>query len=143
VHKVLEHGFLEKVYQRAMVVELEQRCLKAETEFPIHVMFKGVVVGDHVADLFVERKVMVELKVTKEYNPKDEPQLLNELKATGVDIGLLINFGQRKVEFKRFVFTDLSACRPRLDSQPQDPDGPREGNSWPPLPLLSIGVDPR
>jgi GxxExxY protein len=105
VYRVLGHGFLEKVYQRAMRAELAKRRLQAETEFPIKVYYKGVLVGDYYADLFVERKVVVELKVAKAYNAKDEAQLLNELKATGIEVGLLINFGERKVELRRLVFS--------------------------------------
>ena len=104
VHSVLGYGFLEKVYQRAMQGELVSRKLKAETESEIQVRYKGVVVGDYQADLLVEDKVIVELKVAKEYQPADEAQLLNELKATGIKVGLLINFGRTKVEFKRFVY---------------------------------------
>lgn len=104
VYRVLGYGFLEKVYQRAMQVELTSRGLKADLESAIRVVFKNVVVGDYRADLFVEERVIVELKVAKAYDPSDEPQLLNELKATGIKVGLLINFGRTKVEFKRFVY---------------------------------------
>ena len=104
VHSVLGYGFLEKVYQRAMQVELIARGLKAETEARIQVTYKGVVVGDYQADLMVADQVVVELKVAKEYQPADEAQLLNELKATGIRVGLLINFGRTKVEFKRLIF---------------------------------------
>ncbi len=104
VHRVLGYGFLEKVYQRAMQVELIQRGFKVELEPKIKVHYKGVVVGDYQADLFVNDCVIVELKVAKNYNSQDEPQLLNELKATGIKVGLLINFGRSKVEFRRFVF---------------------------------------
>ena len=104
VHKVLGYGFLEKVYQKAMQVELINLGLKAELEHKITVYYKGVVVGDYSADIFVEDKVIVELKVAKHYNPEDEAQLLNELKATGIKVGLLINFGRKKVGFKRLVF---------------------------------------
>src|SRR4051794_25002254 len=104
VHSILGNGFLERVYQRAMQVELRLRGLKAELESKITVMFKGDVVGDYEADLLVEDRVIVELKVAKEYQPADEAQLLNELKATGIKVGLLINFGRTRVEFKRFVF---------------------------------------
>jgi GxxExxY protein len=87
-----------------MQVELQMRGLKSELERPIEVRFKDIVVGDYSADLFVEDRVMVELKVAKQYHPEDEPQLLNELKATGIRVGMLINFGRDKVEFKRMVF---------------------------------------
>jgi GxxExxY protein len=104
VYRVLGYGFLEKVNQRAMKVELEARGLSAETESKIKVVYKQNVVGDYQADLFVNGVVIVELKVAKDYQAGDEPQLLNELKATGIKVGLLINFGRTKVEFKRFVF---------------------------------------
>lgn len=104
VHRELGYGFLEKVYQRSMQIELLQRGVKAEAEFPIPVKYKGNLVGEYRADLFVDERVIVELKVARSYTSEDEPQLLNELKATGIKVGLLINFGRQKVEFKRLVF---------------------------------------
>ena len=104
VYRVLGYGFLESVYQRAMQAELQRSGLKAEIECPIKVRYKDVIVGDFRADLFVNESVIVELKTAKNYNSEDEPQLLNELKATGVKVGLLVNFGRTKVEFKRMVF---------------------------------------
>jgi GxxExxY protein len=104
VHRELGYGFLEKVYQRAMQAELNRRGIRAEIEHKIKVNYKGTIVGDYQADLLVADVVIVELKVAKNYNNEDEPQLLNELKATGIKVGLLINFGRTKVEFKRMVF---------------------------------------
>ncbi len=104
VHNHLGYGFLEKVYQRAMKVELEARGLSAEIETDIRVVYKGVEVGIYRADIFVGGRVLVELKVAPDYCPADEPQLLNELKATGMKVGLLINFRRHKVGFKRLVF---------------------------------------
>ncbi len=104
VHKTLGYGFLEKVYQKALMVELESQGFKVQWEANIIVLYKGVNVGHYEADLFVEEKVIVEVKIAKEYNSADEAQLLNELKATDVKVGLLINFGRTKVEFKRMVF---------------------------------------
>ncbi|MEW6356241.1 MAG: GxxExxY protein [Planctomycetota bacterium] len=103
VYRELGYGFLEKVYQRAMQAELVRQGLTCEIEARIQVRYKDTIVGDYSADLFVEDCVIVELKVSKTYNREDEAQLLNELKATGVKVGLLINFGRTKVEFKRFV----------------------------------------
>jgi len=103
VHQHLGYGYLEKVYQRAMQVELRQRGLAAVLEHPIQVHYKGVVVGDYAADLFVAETVMVEIKVASEYCVSDEAQLINELVSTGVKVGLLINFGRERVEFKRLV----------------------------------------
>ncbi|MBI4938206.1 MAG: GxxExxY protein [Nitrosomonadales bacterium] len=104
VHDILGYGFLERVYQKALQAELISRRLRAEIEHPIKVTYKGFVVGDYFADLLVEESVVVELKISTSYNPQDEPQLLNELKATGFKVGLLINFGRTRVEFKRLVF---------------------------------------
>jgi len=103
VHRVLGYGFLEKVYQRAMIVELGFRGIIALDEEPIKVYYKDQIVGDYEADLLIPDKVIVELKIAKEDNAYDEAQLLNELKATGIRVGLLINFGREKVEFKRFI----------------------------------------
>ncbi|MBC8190001.1 MAG: GxxExxY protein [Puniceicoccaceae bacterium] len=102
VHNALGYGFLEKVYQNAMIVELKLRGIDATAEKLIQVYFKNHIVGDYRADLTVD-DVIVELKVTAQYNSKDEPQLLNELAATKSPVGLLINFGREKVEFKRFI----------------------------------------
>ncbi len=104
VYRVLGYGFLESVYKKAMKVELELRGLTAKLEDEIKVMYKGSEVGIFKADLFVNDCVIVEIKVAKDYVPADEAQLLNELKATGVRVGMLINFGRTKVEFKRLVF---------------------------------------
>ena len=94
VHRILGYGFLEKVYQRAMQVDLRLRRLKAEIESRIKVHYKDCIVGDYCADLFVNDVVIVELKVAAQYNSNDEAQLINELKATGMRVGLLINFGR-------------------------------------------------
>jgi GxxExxY protein len=105
VFRELGYGFLERVYQKAMKVELEIRGLKAETEAEIQVWYKGVIVGDYRADILVNNCVLVELKVSPVINLKDEAQLLNELKATGIKVGLLMNFGKQKVEFIRRVYS--------------------------------------
>jgi GxxExxY protein len=103
VHNTLGYRFLEKVYQRAMQVELIRRGSSAEMEIPIKVLYKQAVVGDYYADVFVDRCVIVEVKVAKCYNSEDEAQLLNELKATGVKVGVLVNFGRERVEYKRMI----------------------------------------
>lgn len=104
VHRELGYGFLERVYQRAMQVELLRTGVSAEIEKRIQVKYKGVVVGEYDADLIVDGCVAVELKVTPQYDKRDEAQLLNELKATGIKVGLLVNFGRAKVEYRRLVF---------------------------------------
>ena len=104
VHRELGYGFLERVYQRALQVELLRAGVSAEIEKRIHVKYKGALVGEYDADLIVDGCVAVELKVTPQYDKRDEAQLLNELKATGIKVGLLINFGRTRVEYKRLVF---------------------------------------
>ena len=104
VHDQLGYGFLERVYQRALQVELLRRGAIAEIEKRIQVRYKGIVVGDYDADVLVDGCVVVEIKVAPQYDKRDEAQLLNELKATGLKVGLLINFGRNKVEYKRLVF---------------------------------------
>ena len=104
VHQELGYGFLERVYQCALQVELIRRGFAAEIERRIQVRYKGVVVGDYVADLIVADSVAVEIKVNPHYDKHDEAQLFNELKATGIKVGLLVNFGRNKVEYKRLVF---------------------------------------
>ena len=104
VHDQLGYGFLERVYQRALQVELLRRGATAEIEKRIQVQYKGIVVGDYDADLIVDGCVAVEIKVAPQYDKRDEAQLLNELKATGLKVGMLLNFGRAKLEYKRLVF---------------------------------------
>ena len=96
-------GFLEQVYHRALLLELTQRGLSVESEKRIPVQYKGSVVGDYVADIVVERKVILELKAQNELSKMHEAQLLNYLRATGIKIRLLINFVHPKAEIRRFV----------------------------------------
>jgi GxxExxY protein len=104
VHSQLGYGFLERVYQRALQVELLRRGAAAELENRIQVQYKGVVVGDYDADILVDACVVVEVKIAPQYDKRDEAQLLNELKATGLRVGILLNFGRAKLEYKRLVF---------------------------------------
>ena len=104
VYTHLGYGYLEKVYQRSMQVELLRERIPAELERRLTVRYKDAVVGDYDADLIVADVVLVELKIAPQYDKRDEAQLLNALKATGLKVGLLINFGRSKVEFRRLVF---------------------------------------
>ena len=104
VHGELGYGFLERVYERALQVELIRRGSSAEIEKRVQVRYKEIVVGDYDSDLIVDSCVLVELKVNPQYDRRDEAQLLNVLKATGLKVGLLVNFGRAKVEYKRLVF---------------------------------------
>jgi GxxExxY protein len=101
VHRTLGPGFLESVYQNALAYELRKAGLAVECEKLIRVTYDGVMVGDFSADMLVENVVMIENKAAQALNPTHEVQLVNYLTATGVEIGLLLNFGAEKLEFKR------------------------------------------
>ena len=103
VYKELGYGFLEKVYENALLIELRLKNLKAENQKPIRIFYKSEPVGDYIADILVENKIIVELKAEKEYNPKHQAQLINYLKATELKVGLLINFGEKECKPKRIV----------------------------------------
>ena len=100
VHKELGGGFLEKVYENALRIELEESEIKAKQQFPIPVQYHGQVVGDFYADLIVEERLIIELKAVRNLAKEHEVQLVNYLTATGIEDGLLINIGS-SVEIKR------------------------------------------
>ena len=103
VNRILGSGFLEKVYEKALIIELLVRGLRAESQVPIEVIYKGEVVGEYFADIVVEGQVIIELKALEQLQKIHEAQLLNYLKATGYKMGLLVNFTHPKAEIKRFV----------------------------------------
>ncbi len=103
VYNELGHGFLERVYERAFVIELLSMGLVCEAQQPITVFYAGQVVGEYYADLIVENTIIVELKATEELNKAHEAQLVNYLRATHIEVGLLFNFG-KKPEHKRKIF---------------------------------------
>ena len=104
VNRILGAGFLEKVYEKALLLELRMRGLKADSQVPIKVYYKGNIVGEYIADILVEGKVIVELKAVQNLEKIHEAQLLNYLKATGIQVGLLENFKHPKAEIKWMVF---------------------------------------
>jgi len=104
VHNELGFGFCEKVYENAMAIELEALGLSVQQQKPVRVFYRKQLVGDYVADLVVEDKVIVELKAVKALDKAHEVQLVNYLKATSIEVGLLLNFG-RSVEITRKAFT--------------------------------------
>ncbi len=104
VHNDLGCGFLEKVYENALAYLLRQSGYEVEQQKKILVRFRKVVVGDYQADLIVESKVLIELKAASGIDPEHVAQCLNYLKATGIPVALILNFGKPKLEFKRLVF---------------------------------------
>lgn len=99
----LGSGFLESVYQKALVWALVQAGLMVQEQVPLKVVFRGKIVGEFIADIVVGSQVVLELKSGKALNAEQEAQLLNYLKATGMKVGLLLNFGRPKLEWKRLV----------------------------------------
>lgn len=103
VHNDLVAGFLEKVYSNALAVELAQTGIFCEREVPFTVKYRNIVVGDYCADNVVEKRVLVELKACAGLDVVHQAQILNYLKASGIRVGLLMNFGQPKLQYRRFV----------------------------------------
>jgi len=104
VYNVLGYGFLEKVYENALFIELEQLEMRVEKQRPITVYYEDEIVGEYFADLVIEDCVIIELKAAKVLRKEHEFQLINYLKATEIEVGLLLNFGE-KPELKRKVFS--------------------------------------
>ena len=104
VNRILGPGFLEKVYENALLMELRARGIKAVSQHPINVKYKDQIVGEYFADLQVEDQVIIELKTVDKIEKIHEAQLLNYLKATGIKVGLLVNFKSTKADTKRLVW---------------------------------------
>ncbi|MHC4887524.1 MAG: GxxExxY protein [Planctomycetota bacterium] len=116
VYNTMGYGFLESVYEKCMLIELDNSGLKVESQKPTQVTYQGLAVGDFIADLIVEDKIIVELKSVRHLCQAHEVQLVNYLKATGKEVGLLINFAEKTVEVKRRLFS--------LPSYPVNPVNP-------------------
>jgi GxxExxY protein len=115
VYNTMGFGFLESVYEKCMAIELAKLGLRAKVQAPISVLYEGQVVGEFFADLWVEDAVIVELKSVRAIATVHETQLVNYLKATHTDVGLVINFGEGKVEVKRKVRELPPAAPPNDD----------------------------
>ena len=100
VRGVLTPGFEEKVYKNAMFIEMRDCGISVETEVPFKVYYKDQIVGDYRADMIADRKVIIELKAVNALLPIHEVQLVNYLTATGIDDGMLINFGADRIEIR-------------------------------------------
>ena len=106
VYNTLGSGFLEKVYENALILELQKRGLVVHQQVPVCVYYHGEVVGEYFADLLVNNLVILELKAADEIAKAHEYQLINYLKATTLEVGLILNFGP-KAEFKRKIFMNV------------------------------------
>ena len=105
VYNTLGYGFLEKVYENALIHELTIQQLNAIGQLPIDVIYDQKKVGQYFADIIVDNKVIIEVKATETIAKEHELQIINYLKATNIEVGLLLNFG-KKPEFKRKIFTN-------------------------------------
>jgi len=119
VYNTLGYGFLEKVYENALLIELKLLGLDAKTQYPIRVLYNGSHVGEYFADILVENKVIVELKACSSMSNDHVLQLQNYLKATNIEIGLLLNFGINP-EIRRKNFSNSS----KVFENPKNPDHP-------------------
>jgi GxxExxY protein len=105
VYNTLGYGFLERIYEKAMMIEFIREGINAVAQAPIKVCYRDEVIGEYFADILVENKVIIEIKAAKNLINENEAQLLNYLRATDIEVGVLINFGS-KPEFKRKVFSN-------------------------------------
>ena len=103
VYNKLGYGFLEKVYENALMILFKREGIKAEQQVPIKVYFEGKVVGNYVADILIENKIILELKSVERIINVHKAQVLNYLTATGVHLGIILNFGKEELTFERFV----------------------------------------
>jgi len=103
VHNGLGPGFSEKIYEEALCIELMNKHLQFERQKTIHVLYRDMKIGEYNVDLVIEGKILVELKATAEHNSLFEAQVYSYLRATGLRLGLLLNFGTRKLTHKRIV----------------------------------------
>lgn len=103
VYNALGYGFLEKVYENALLLEFSRSGITATAQHPINVYYDNAVIGEYFADILIENKVIVEIKAVKALADEHEAQLLNYLKATDIEVGLLLNFGP-KPEIRRKAF---------------------------------------
>ena len=102
-HTELGHGFLEKVYENALMVLFEENGIRAQQQVPIKVQYHGRVIGDYIADIVVEDSMILELKAAERIAEIHKAQTLNSLKSTNFRLPLLLNFGKRKLEYERLV----------------------------------------
>ncbi|HVE58599.1 MAG TPA: GxxExxY protein [Pyrinomonadaceae bacterium] len=103
VHTELGYGFLEKVYENSLMILFRENGIKAEAQVPIKVLFHSQIVGDYIADILVEDSIILELKAQEKISEVHKAQTLNYLKATGLKLAILLNFGRRRLESERLV----------------------------------------
>lgn len=118
VYNELGDGFLESVYENALDIVLKEQGLSVERQKGLSVFFRGKNIGDFKTDLLINKKILIELKAVRSIDPAHEAQLINYLKASDIEVGLLLNFG-RKPEFKRFVFSNNKKIKKQISVNPR------------------------
>ena len=103
VHRVLKNGYLEKVYENALINELESRNLRCMQQFPLEVYYKDFIVGKYIADIIVEDKIILEIKAMASIEKHHFAQILNYLKSTKKRLGFILNFGANNMQIKRII----------------------------------------
>jgi GxxExxY protein len=103
VHNKLGSGFLEKVYENSLMILFKRDNIQAKNQYPISVYFEEQIVGEYFADILLEDKIILELKAVENITDIHKAQLINYLKATKCKLGILINFGNKKLQYERFV----------------------------------------
>jgi GxxExxY protein len=103
VHRKLGYGFLEKVYENSLMILLKREGIRSEQQYPIKVYFEGEVVGNYVADILIEDKIVIELKCVEKISNIHKAQALNYLKATQMRLAIILNFAKDKLQYERLV----------------------------------------
>ncbi len=106
VYNKLGYGFLEKIYEKAMIIECKKDNISAVPQYPIKVSYENEIIGEYYADIVVDNKVIIEIKAARQLAKEHEAQLLNYLKATDIEVGLLLNFGPEP-EVRRKAFDNI------------------------------------
>jgi GxxExxY protein len=123
VYNKLGYGFLERVYENSMAIAARKLGLRIEQQVPIRVHFDGVLVGEYAADIVADEKVIVELKAARALGEEHEAQLLNYLKATPYEVGLLLNFGPKPEYRRKIMDNSRKGSLAWLKQGDTDPDG--------------------
>ncbi len=103
VHSGLGGGFLERVYENALAVLMRRQMLNFQQQYPLKVYFEGEVIGEYFADIIVEKKIILELKVAEAITPVHKAQAINYLKATKLQLAIILNFGKQSLQYERVV----------------------------------------
>ncbi len=103
VYNELGYGFLEKVYENALMILLEENNLKAQQQYPIKVNFRGKIIGEYIADISIDNKIILELKTVDKITNIHRSQILHYLKATDIRVGIILNFSKKKLYHERFI----------------------------------------